>query len=121
MFYFSAARQHGLHMYTSIFTLATMDEMSRRLPITPQEMTNITGVGKARYDNYGARFLEVTQNYATLQAGNWKIFVARQETWLSSICMQVFQFIDVPCFISVWCADRDIICLFKSLLKFVRL
>ncbi len=47
-----------------IFTDATLREMCQRLPRTPEELLEISGVGNAKLKRYGDAFLEVIKEYA---------------------------------------------------------
>lgn len=46
-----------------IFTDATLREMCQRLPRTPEELLEISGVGNAKLKRYGDAFLEVIKEY----------------------------------------------------------
>jgi ATP-dependent DNA helicase RecQ len=37
--------------------------MCEKLPTNREEMLNVSGVGAAKYEKYGARFIEEIQNY----------------------------------------------------------
>jgi len=51
------ARQEGLPPYM-IFSDRTLVEMCVKLPMDREEMMAVTGVGEAKYEKYGERFLE---------------------------------------------------------------
>lgn len=43
--------------------------MSKQLPACQEEMMKIPHVTKANYQKYGAKLLEITQNYSTQKFG----------------------------------------------------
>ena len=51
-----AARNHRLPPYL-IFSDATLQEMAVRLPVTPDELMDISGVGQYKCDKYGKSFI----------------------------------------------------------------
>jgi len=56
------ARKFSLPAYT-IFHDSTLKELANRLPVTLEEMMNISGIGQAKLDKYGELFLEVIKQY----------------------------------------------------------
>ena len=46
-----------------IFPDKTLTEMCKQLPQNQEEMLNINGIGKAKYDKYGAPFLKAIREY----------------------------------------------------------
>ncbi|MBP3359576.1 MAG: DNA helicase RecQ [Clostridia bacterium] len=47
-----------------IFTDAALADMCRRMPADKEEMLEVSGVGKVKYDKYGEIFLEIIRQYA---------------------------------------------------------
>ncbi len=56
------ARQHKLPPYI-IFDETSLEEMATRFPLTLEELTNMSGVGKGKAVKYGKPFLEAIQEY----------------------------------------------------------
>lgn len=53
----SIATQHHIPPYI-VFTDATLDEMTRRMPMTKEKMKKISGVGDTKFDTYGTQFID---------------------------------------------------------------
>lgn len=56
------ADQHSIPPYI-IFSDATLQEMARLKPRTPQEMLQVNGVGEKKLTNYGEQFLKLITEY----------------------------------------------------------
>ena len=68
-YFLHIAQRHGYKNYAhTVFDNATLDRMSRALPLTLDEMANIDGVPKYKLDRFGDEFLAVTQTYAAMHA-----------------------------------------------------
>ena len=57
------ANEAGVPLYV-IFSNATLADMCRRLPRTPEEFLEVSGVGRAKQQKYAERFLKVIAQYA---------------------------------------------------------
>ncbi|EDW78488.2 uncharacterized protein Dwil_GK16159 [Drosophila willistoni] len=60
------AAQRNVTM-ASIMNMQALKAMSEQLPLTEQDMCSIPHVTKANFDKYGAKLLEITCNYASVQ------------------------------------------------------
>jgi len=60
----STAQEQGLPPFV-IFPDSTLREMCRRLPATAKALLEISGVGHAKLERYGVRFLEVINRWVT--------------------------------------------------------
>ena len=56
------SKEKGVPPYV-IFHDSSLIDMSNKLPTTDGEFLNITGVGKAKFENYGEAFMEVIKEY----------------------------------------------------------
>lgn len=48
-----------------VFGDATLKEMSTRIPVTKEQMLEISGVGEVKYQRYGEQFMNIITKYAT--------------------------------------------------------
>jgi ATP-dependent DNA helicase RecQ len=56
------AKEAGVPPYI-VFNDKTLIDMCEKLPANREEMLNVSGVGAAKYEKYGARFIDEIQNY----------------------------------------------------------
>jgi ATP-dependent DNA helicase RecQ len=54
----ATARERGVPAYV-VFADATLRELARRRPATPEDLVGINGIGAAKRDQYGAAVLEI--------------------------------------------------------------
>lgn len=59
----SLAERHSVPAYV-IFSDATLVDMCKKRPLTPEELLEVSGVGKAKLEKYGAEFLAEIRKYA---------------------------------------------------------
>lgn len=62
----SIARQTNVPPYI-VFTDATLDEMTRRMPTTESAMKQISGVGDKKFDSYGKLFIDEITKFVQLK------------------------------------------------------
>ena len=60
----SLAERHSVPAYV-IFSDATLVDMCKKRPLTPEELLEVSGVGKAKLEKYGAEFLAEIRKYAS--------------------------------------------------------
>lgn len=63
------AEQRGLTI-GQIMNMQAISEMSKRMPKTEEEMLQIPHVTKVNFGKFGAKFLEMTQNYSAMREIN---------------------------------------------------
>ena len=68
LLYCITAREQGFTNYSRLVDTSTLQELSWKLPVTPDEMISITGIGQSRYSKFGHRLLDVTMKYAAMLA-----------------------------------------------------
>jgi ATP-dependent DNA helicase RecQ len=56
------ARDRGVPAYI-IFGDVTLRDLARKIPSTPNELLDISGIGMKKLEQYGERILEITQKY----------------------------------------------------------
>ena len=56
------AREEGMPPYI-IFSDKTLIDMSARTPLTKEAMLNVSGVGQAKYEKYGERFIKAVRTF----------------------------------------------------------
>jgi len=47
----------------SIFTNGTLTDICTKLPTTPEELLNVSGIGRVKADQYGKRFLDIVTKF----------------------------------------------------------
>ena len=60
-----------------VFTDKTLQEMSTYLPVTRDEMLEISGVAQAKYEKYGELFMNVIREYKEQHEQEHKMPTAR--------------------------------------------
>ena len=66
------ATEQGVPPYV-IFNDKTLQEMAETLPLLPQDMTNISGVGLKKMAFYGKRFLAKIADFLTSKGKSYKL------------------------------------------------
>ena len=56
------AREEGVPPYI-VFNDTTLEEMAEKKPVTEEDFHGLSGVGEAKLERYGARFLELIRSY----------------------------------------------------------
>lgn len=59
---FSIASEQNVPSYV-VFTNAALADLCRRMPTTPEQMLEVSGVGKVKLERYGERFLDEIRKY----------------------------------------------------------
>lgn len=60
------AREEGVPPYI-VFSNATLADMASKVPLTREELLEVSGVGKVKAERYGRQFLEVIREYKSAQ------------------------------------------------------